>query len=114
LPTLTKNLFHGHGEGEFELAVTGRWPDDAGGYVFNIGPDRSEPGGHWFNGQGLLCRIHCEALASGRIRVDFRRVETPLAQIRDRLPRLLRRQGIQKTSPPSIRSTTSRLRATTS
>lgn len=99
MPTLTKNLFYGHGEGEHELTVTGRWPDDIGGTVAIIGPDRAKPGGHWFNGQGILCRIDCEPRPSGHIQVDFRRIETPLSQIRDRLPRLFRRNGIQETSP---------------
>jgi len=99
MPQLTRNLFYGQGEGEIELSVEGRWPTDLDGSVFIVGPDRTEPGGHWFCGQGLLSRIRCKPENSGRIRVDNRRVETPLSRIREALPHLFRVQGVQETSP---------------
>jgi carotenoid cleavage dioxygenase-like enzyme len=99
VPTLTNNLFYGNGEGHFDLDVRGRWPDDIGGYLFNIGPDRSAPGKHWFTGQGLLCRVTCKPDAEGRIAVDFRRVATPLDRIRHELPHLFRTSGVLEVSP---------------
>ena len=69
MASLTRNLFHGSSQRHFELDVEGRWPDDIDGWLFNVGPDRSGPGGHWFLGQGLLCRVGCRPNAAGRIGV---------------------------------------------
>jgi len=99
MPTLTRNLFYGSGEGRFALEVEGDWPTDLDGYVFNVGPDRKVPGGHWFAGQGLLMRVACRPDASGRIGVDLRRIETPLERIRRHLPHLFSRRGVQEVSP---------------
>jgi carotenoid cleavage dioxygenase-like enzyme len=98
MPTLTRNPFYGSGEGHFALDVEGDWPADLDGYVFNVGPDREMPGGHWFAGQGLLMRIGCSPDASGRIGVDLRRIQTPIESIRRELPHLFRRRGVQETS----------------
>jgi all-trans-8'-apo-beta-carotenal 15,15'-oxygenase len=99
VPTLTKNLFHGTSERRFELEVAGRWPDDIDGWLFNVGPDRQAPGGHWFIGQGLLCRVACKPDAAGRIGVDLRRIETPLDRLRSAEPNLFRSNGVQEVSP---------------
>ena len=99
MATLTRNLFRGTTERHFDLEVEGAWPDDIDGWLFNVGPDRMAPGGHWFVGQGLLCRVACRPDASGRIGVDLRRVETPLDKLRSAQPDLFRRSGVQEVSP---------------
>ncbi|MDH4017934.1 MAG: carotenoid oxygenase family protein, partial [Actinomycetota bacterium] len=99
MATLTRNLFRGTTERHFDLTVEGDWPQDVDGWLFNVGPDRTEPGGHWFTGQGLLCRVGCRPDASGRIGVDFARVDTPMAKLRDAQPDLFRRSGVQEVSP---------------
>ena len=44
-------------------------------------------------------RAACRPDASGRIRVDLRRIETPISRIRAELPHLFRLKGVQETSP---------------
>ncbi|MDJ0761001.1 MAG: carotenoid oxygenase family protein [Woeseiaceae bacterium] len=99
MATLTRNLFHGSSERHFELEVAGDWPDDVDGWLFNVGPERTAPGGHWFTGQGMLCRVGCRPDDRGRIAVDLRRVETPISKLRDAQPDLFRRSGVQEVSP---------------
>lgn len=99
MATLTRNLFHGTTQRRFALDVEGDWPQDIDGWVFHVGPDRSEPGHHWFSGQGLLCRVACQPNGEGRIGVDLRRVETPIERLRTAQPHLFRRSGVQEVSP---------------
>ena len=81
--TTTRNLFWGTGPGDHALTVTdGHWPTDMDGRVFIVGPDKRRPGGHWFDQQGLLCRIDLRPGRDGRIDVRHRRVDTPLSRIR--------------------------------
>ena len=102
--TLTRNLLYGHhgdradNDGRFDLAIQGTWPADLDGDVFIVGPDRMQPGGHWFTGQGLLCRIRCRPEGEA-LRVDFRRVRTPLDRIRESAPELFRCHGVLEVSP---------------
>jgi all-trans-8'-apo-beta-carotenal 15,15'-oxygenase len=99
MTTLTTNLFRGHGEGSWELdIVEGTWPDDVGGDVFMVGPDKRRPGGHWFGEWGLLHRIDLDASA-GRLRVDARRISTPVERLSRRFPRLFRRVRFAEVSP---------------
>jgi carotenoid cleavage dioxygenase-like enzyme len=100
MATLTRNLFWGQGERDHQLTVTeGHWPDDIDGSVFIVGPDKRSPGGHWFGEHGLICRIDCAPGADGRIAVRHRRVDTPLARIRDRLPFLFKKVEFLELSP---------------
>lgn len=100
MATITHNLFWGAGEGDFRLNVTkGRWPTDADGAVFIVGPDKRRPGGHWFNEHGMICKIHCAPDSGGRVRVQFRLVETPVKKLRDRLPWLFRKVFVMEASP---------------
>ena len=97
---LTTNLFWGRGETDHDLdVVEGHWPTDMDGSVFIVGPDKRRPGGHWFNEQGLLCRIDTKADSSGRISVRHRRVNTPLARIRRRFPWLFKTVVFMNLSP---------------
>jgi hypothetical protein len=54
------------------------WPNDCEGAVFIVGPDKGHPGGHWFNAHGLLCKIHMQPQTDDSIRVEHRRVDTPI------------------------------------
>ncbi len=100
---LTTNLFYGRGETDHDLAVIeGHWPDDCQGAVIVVGPDKRAPGGHWFGAHGLLCRIDLAPLADGRIRVQHRRVRTPLARIRERLPFLFADVAFMELSPLGV------------
>lgn len=100
MATITRNLFFGNGEGTARLdVVEGRWPTDAKGYVFIVGPDKRKPGGHWFAEQGLLCRIAMKPLADGRVEVSHRLVDTPMKRIHDALPQVFRRLVVLEVSP---------------
>jgi carotenoid cleavage dioxygenase-like enzyme len=100
VPTLTRNLFHGAGAGDWRLEVVdGRWPTDAEGDVFIVGPDKRRPGGHWFGEWGLLHRIACAPGPDGRVEVVARRVSTPVERLHRRFPRLFRQMGFAQTSP---------------
>jgi len=99
MPQLTRNLFYGSDQQSFSLEIQGQWPDDIDGCVFNVGPARTQPGGHWFTGQGMLCRVDCRPGSDGRLRVDFGRIETPLDRIRQRVPELFRSNGVSEVSP---------------
>lgn len=100
MPTLTSNLFRGAGEGDWDLEVVeGHWPADAVGRVFIIGPDKREPGGHWFGEWGLLHRIECRPDPSGRVPVRARRVATRVERLQRRYPRLFRRVAFAQVSP---------------
>ena len=103
MPTLTSNLFRGTGEGSWRLnVVEGHWPTDAMGDVFIIGPDKREPGGHWFAEWGLLHRIGCTPTADGRIDVRARRISTPLERLQRRFPALFRTISFAQASPFGI------------
>lgn len=96
----TRNLFWGTGPGDHDLTVTdGHWPTDMDGRVFIVGPDKRKPGGHWFDEQGLLCRIELQPDRRGRVAVRHRRVDTPLAKIRRRLPFLFKKLAFMEMSP---------------
>ncbi|MEZ5350665.1 MAG: carotenoid oxygenase family protein [Microthrixaceae bacterium] len=98
--TLTGNLFHGAGEGDWDLEVIeGRWPDDALGEVFIIGPDKREPGGHWFNQFGLLHRFSMEPTPGGTISARARAMGTRVARIQRRYPKLFRTVEFAQFSP---------------
>ena len=98
--TTTRNLFWGTGPGDHALTVTdGHWPTDMDGRVFIVGPDKRRPGGHWFDQQGLLCRIDLRPGRDGRIDVRHRRVDTPLSRIRSRLPFLFTTLSFMEISP---------------
>lgn len=100
MATLTTNLFHGCGEGDHWLEVIeGRWPDDANGWIFIVGPDKREPGGHWFGEHGLLCRIDCVTDGRGRVPVALRLIDTPVARLRARFPSLFRKVEFAEMSP---------------
>ena len=100
MATLTKNLFHGAGEGDWRLEVLeGEWPTDAFGEVFIIGPDKRWPGGHWFDQFGLLHRFSMEPSADGILEARARRMETPVARLAGRYPRLFRTVGFAQLSP---------------
>ena len=100
MATLTKNLFWGLGPGDHLLdVVDGRWPGDLEGSVYVVGPDKRRPGGHWFGEHGLLQRIHLRPGAGGRIRVEHRRVDTPVNRLRRRLPWLFRKVQFMEVSP---------------
>jgi carotenoid cleavage dioxygenase-like enzyme len=100
MATLTRNLFRGHGEGDWRLdVVEGHWPSDAHGEVFVIGPDKREPGGHWFGEWGLLHRIACTPGADGRVAVRSRRVHTRLERLSQRMPRLFHKMAFAEVSP---------------
>ncbi|MFN8051763.1 MAG: carotenoid oxygenase family protein [Acidimicrobiales bacterium] len=89
--TLTGNLFWGAGPGDHALEVVeGHWPTDMSGHVFVVGPDKRHPGGHWFDQQGLLCRVQLRPDARGRVNVRHRRVETPVSRLKHRFPFLFR------------------------
>jgi len=100
MATLTDNLFWGQGEADHRLdVVAGAWPTDIDGWVFIVGPDKRQPGGHWFGAPGLLCRIDCAADASGRVAVTHRRIRTPLERLGRRWPRLFRSIKFVQVSP---------------
>jgi all-trans-8'-apo-beta-carotenal 15,15'-oxygenase len=95
----TTNLFWGQGPSDHQLAVTsGDWPTDMEGSVFIVGPDKRTPGGHWFDAQGLLCRIDLSP-TDGKVAVRHRRVTTPLAKLRSRLPFLFAKLNFMELSP---------------
>jgi carotenoid cleavage dioxygenase-like enzyme len=100
MATLTTNLFHGTGATDHRLEVVeGSWPTDLDGAVIVVGPDKREPGGHWFGAPGLLCRIECTPDAYGRIAVRQRHVRTPLLALRERVPWLFARVAFAEVSP---------------
>lgn len=100
MATLTTNLFWGQGEKDHRLTVVeGHWPDDVGGAVYIVGPDKRRPGGHWFAEHGLLEKIHLRPDAEGRIRVEHRRVATRIERLRRRWPSLFRRVAFMEVSP---------------
>ena len=100
---LTTNLFRGTGAGEHRLdVIEGIWPADMDGWVFIVGPDKREPGGHWFGAHGLLCRIDCELDARGRVPVRLERVHTPMERLARRFPRLFRDVQFAQASPFGI------------
>ncbi len=100
VPTLTRNLFTGSGPGDHRLdVVEGHWPDDLDGAVLIVGPDKREPGGHWFGEHGVLCRIDCRPGPDGRLGVRARRVDTRVARLRDRMPWLFTRVAFAELSP---------------
>lgn len=103
MATLTSNLFWGQGERDHRLYVTeGHWPNDVAGSVFVVGPDKRAPGGHWFAEQGLLSKIHLVPDRQGRIVVQHRRIDTPLARLRRVLPKLFRTFVFMEVSPFGI------------
>jgi carotenoid cleavage dioxygenase-like enzyme len=98
--TLTTNLFWGQGDRDHRLYVTeGHWPTDMVGSVFIVGPDKRQPGGHWFAEQGLLCKIHLVPDSKGRVVVQHRRIRTPLDRIRARAPQLFKTLLFMELSP---------------
>ena len=100
MATLTGNVFWGQGETEHRLdVVEGNWPTDMDGSVFVVGPDKREPGGHWFDAPGLLCRIRVRPDAKGCIEVSHRRIDTPIDRIRRRLPWLFGKVAFMELSP---------------
>lgn len=100
MPTLTRNLFRGQGERDHALdVVEGHWPTDVAGSVFVVGPDSREPGGHWLASHGLLQKIRLSPDRQGRIVVQHRRVDTPLARIRARFGFLFARVQFMEVSP---------------
>lgn len=99
MTTMTHNLFWGMGEADHRLEVSGRWPTDIDGAVFIVGPDKRRPGGHWFDAQGLLCKIHCAPDSDGRIRVQHKMIETPIKRLRDRMPSLFWKFWVLEISP---------------
>lgn len=100
MATLTSNLFRGTGETDHRLdVVAGHWPDDIEGAVVIVGPDKREPGGHWFGEPGLLCRIDLTPDAYGRIPVRQRLIRTPLMRLRRRLPWLFAKVAFAEVSP---------------
>lgn len=97
---ITTNLFRGSGEGAHRLEVLeGTWPTDMDGWVFIVGPDKREPGGHWFAAHGLLCRIDCAPDAEGRVPVRFARVRTPVERLAQRFPKLFTEVQFAQASP---------------
>lgn len=100
MATLTRNLFRGQGERHHRLdVVEGHWPDDVTGSVFVVGPDKREPGGHWFAEHGLLEKVHLVPDRDGRIEVEHHVVDTPIARLRRRLGFLFRRLQFMELSP---------------
>ncbi len=100
MATLTRNLFHGAGEGDWNLEVIdGHWPVDAYGDVFVIGPDKREPAGHWFNQFGLLHRFSMQAGPDGRLQARARRMNTPVAMLARKYPRLFHTREFAQVSP---------------
>ncbi len=100
MATLTTNLFHGQGELDHALSVVaGAWPEDLHGTVFVVGPDKREPGGHWFAEHGLVEAIALTPGADGCIGVRHRRVRTPMERLRRRLPFLFARIQFAVVSP---------------
>lgn len=100
MATLTRNLFKGQGERDHRLEVVeGHWPTDLEGAVFVVGPDKREPGGHWFAEHGLLQKIDLVPDRDGRIVVRHRTVATPIQRLRARLPFLFRRLQFMELSP---------------
>ena len=103
MATLTTNLFRGQGERGHALEVVdGAWPEDLAGAVYVVGPDKREPGGHWFAEPGLIEKIHLVPDRRGRIVVEHRRIDTPVDRIRRRLPFLFRRVQFAEVSPFGI------------
>ena len=103
MPTLTPNLFWGQGETTHRLhTVEGHWPDDMAGAVFIVGPDKRRPGGHWFDAQGLLCRIDTIPDRKGRIVVQHRIIKTPVARLRSMFPKLFKTLSFMEISPFGI------------
>lgn len=100
MATLTTNLFHGTGEGDLALdVVEGHWPADVEGAVFIVGPDKREPGGHWFGEHGIVHRIDCRPRVDGRIATRAKRVATPIERLRRRYPKLFKRWQFVEVSP---------------
>lgn len=100
MATLTKNLFWGQGPRDHALEVIeGHWPSDVAGSVFVVGPDKRRPGGHWFGEPGLLQKIRLRPDTDGRIRVEHRTVDTPVARLRRRLPFLFKKVQFIELSP---------------
>jgi carotenoid cleavage dioxygenase-like enzyme len=100
MAALTNNLFWGQGETEHRLdVIEGHWPTDMAGSVFVVGPDKREPGGHWFDAPGLLCRIRVCPGPDGRIEVSHRLIDTPIDRLRRRFPWLFRKVAFLELSP---------------
>lgn len=100
MATLTTNLFYGQGERGHRLRVTdGTWPTDIEGSVVVVGPDKRQPGGHWFGAHGLLERIHLTPSHDGAITVEHRRVNTPINRIRRWIPWAFRPLAFAEVSP---------------
>jgi carotenoid cleavage dioxygenase-like enzyme len=100
MATLTANLFRGQGERRHHLTVVeGEWPDDIDGSVFVVGPDKRQPGGHWFADHGLIEKIHLTPDSDGRILVEHRRVDTISNRLRRRLPLLFHKVAFMEVSP---------------
>lgn len=100
MATLTTNLFRGQGPRDHRLdVVEGAWPADVEGAVFVVGPDKRAPGGHWFAAHGLVEKIHLVPDLDGRVRVQHRLVDTPVARLRRRLPWLFRLVQFMEVSP---------------
>lgn len=103
MATLTTNLFRGTGETDHRLSVVeGTWPDDLHGAVFVVGPDKRRPGGHWFDGPGLLCRIDPRPGPDGRIAVRQRRLRTRLVRLGEKVPWLFAKLAFAEVSPFGI------------
>ncbi|MFN8017575.1 MAG: carotenoid oxygenase family protein [Acidimicrobiales bacterium] len=100
MPTLTSNLFRGQGERDHRLEVIeGHWPADVAGAIFVVGPDKREPKGHWFGDHGIIQKISLVPDARGRIRVQHRRVDTPINRLRRRFGFLFRHIEFIELSP---------------
>lgn len=100
MPTQTGNLFWGQGEREYRLRVIeGRWPSDIDGAVYIVGPDKRRPGGHWFDGHGLIMKIGCRIRIGGEIGVTTRRVRNRTERLRERFPHLFLKSGPFEFSP---------------
>ena len=100
MTAMTHNLFWGMGEADQRLnVIEGKWPTDIDGNVFIVGPDKRKPGGHWFDSQGLLCKIHCQPDGEGKIRVQHKIIETPLKRLKNRMPNLFWKFWVLEISP---------------
>lgn len=99
-PTLTGNLFRSRGPRDHSLRVIeGTWPTDVSGAVYIVGPDKREPGGHWFGERGQVMRIDVQPARDGSIGVRTRPVRTPVLRIRDRFPQMFRTVAFASVSP---------------
>ncbi len=100
MPEQTGNLFWGQGSRDYRLKVIeGHWPRDMEGSVYIVGPDKRRPGGHWFDGHGLVTKIGCRPLRSGEILVRAKRVNNRTNQLREKFPYLFVKRGPFELSP---------------